>query len=242
MASPDRGLRRWSTNDDCRSRLRGRPRAAGACARNGARPDRAAARGLAGAGGRRTAAGGGPESARRSGRAWTRRRSATAGPIRARRSCSSCARPGSRRPAGARRCTCRRFRRGWFLRSAVAWERAGATISAPFAGVHIVEATKQVYRAIPARRERRRLVPALEPALAPSPGREHVGNRFHDPQARPVVQRACVVTALRGRPESGAGRGDAGDGDATGTGRAGRRGRSAIGLLAAARAFSAVRR
>jgi SAM-dependent methyltransferase len=60
--------------------------------------------------------------------------------------------------------------RGWFLRSAAAWERAGATISAPFAGVHIVEATKQVYRAIPTRRERQRLVPALEPALAPSPG------------------------------------------------------------------------
>ena len=60
--------------------------------------------------------------------------------------------------------------RTWFLRSAVAWERTGATISAPFAGVHIVEATKQVYRAIPARRERRRLMPALEPALAPSPG------------------------------------------------------------------------
>jgi SAM-dependent methyltransferase len=60
--------------------------------------------------------------------------------------------------------------RGWFLRSAVAWERAGATISAPFAGVHIVEATKQVYRAVPVRRERRRLVPAFKPALAPSPG------------------------------------------------------------------------
>jgi SAM-dependent methyltransferase len=60
--------------------------------------------------------------------------------------------------------------RTWFLRSAVAWERAGATISAPFAGVHIVEATKQVYRAIPARRERQRLVPTLEPVLAPSPG------------------------------------------------------------------------
>jgi len=60
--------------------------------------------------------------------------------------------------------------RTWFLRSAVAWERAGATISAPFAGVHIVEATKQFYRAIPARRERQRLVPALEPVLAPSPG------------------------------------------------------------------------
>jgi SAM-dependent methyltransferase len=60
--------------------------------------------------------------------------------------------------------------RGWFLRSAAAWERTGSTISAPFAGVHIVEASKQVYRAIPARRERQRLVPALEPALAPSPG------------------------------------------------------------------------
>jgi SAM-dependent methyltransferase len=60
--------------------------------------------------------------------------------------------------------------RGWFLRSAVAWERAGSAISAPFAGVHIVEATKQVYRAIPAKREKRRLVPALQPALAPSPG------------------------------------------------------------------------
>ena len=60
--------------------------------------------------------------------------------------------------------------RKWFLRSAVAWERTGATISAPFAGVHIVEATKQVYRAIPVRRERPHLVPALEPVLAPSPG------------------------------------------------------------------------
>jgi SAM-dependent methyltransferase len=60
--------------------------------------------------------------------------------------------------------------RGWFLRSAGAWERTGATLAAPFAGVHIVEATKQVYRAIPARREKRRLVPALQPVLAPSPG------------------------------------------------------------------------
>ena len=59
--------------------------------------------------------------------------------------------------------------RGRFLRSAVAWERTGSTISAPFAGVHIVEATKQVYRAIPARREKRKLVPTLKPALAPAP-------------------------------------------------------------------------
>jgi SAM-dependent methyltransferase len=60
--------------------------------------------------------------------------------------------------------------RNWFLRSARAWERTGATLSAPFAGVHIVEAKKQVYRAIPARRSRQRLVPAIEPALAPSAG------------------------------------------------------------------------
>ncbi len=58
--------------------------------------------------------------------------------------------------------------RGWFLRSAFAWERTGATLSAPFAGVHIVEATKQVYRAIPVRRDKKRLVPALEPNLAPT--------------------------------------------------------------------------
>lgn len=57
---------------------------------------------------------------------------------------------------------------GWFLRSAVAWERAGAALSLPFAGVHIVEATKQVYRAIPAARERTRLIPSLEPTLVPS--------------------------------------------------------------------------
>ncbi len=60
--------------------------------------------------------------------------------------------------------------RGWLIRLAVAWERTGRTISAPFAGVHIVEATKQVYGAIPARREKRELVPVLKPALAPSPG------------------------------------------------------------------------
>jgi hypothetical protein len=57
---------------------------------------------------------------------------------------------------------------GWFLRSAMAWERIGEALSLPFAGVHIVEATKQVYRAIPAHRERTRLIPALPPVLVPS--------------------------------------------------------------------------
>lgn len=60
--------------------------------------------------------------------------------------------------------------KSWFLRSAPAWERTGAALSAPFAGVHVVEAAKQVYRAIPARPERKRLVPSLEPVLTPSTG------------------------------------------------------------------------
>jgi SAM-dependent methyltransferase len=60
--------------------------------------------------------------------------------------------------------------RRWFLRSAVAWERAGASVSAPFAGVHLVEATKQLYRAIPAHDNKSKvsLKPVLTPALAPS--------------------------------------------------------------------------
>lgn len=58
---------------------------------------------------------------------------------------------------------------GWFLRSAMAWERAGEALAMPFAGVHIVEATKQVYRALPAHRERVRLIPSLQPVLLPSP-------------------------------------------------------------------------
>ncbi|MGA3308316.1 MAG: methyltransferase domain-containing protein [Xanthobacteraceae bacterium] len=96
--------------------------------------------------------------------------------------------------------------RGWFLRSAAAWERAGATISAPFAGVHIVEATKQVYRAVPARRERRRLMPALKPVLAPSPGaaalspfdddREAFGSASVTP-AKFIPANAILATARR---------------------------------------------
>ena len=48
-------------------------------------------------------------------------------------------------------------------------QRAGEALSMPFAGVHIVEATKQVYRALPAHRERVRLIPSLQPVLMPSP-------------------------------------------------------------------------
>jgi SAM-dependent methyltransferase len=57
------------------------------------------------------------------------------------------------------------FTRVPFLRAAVAWERVGHTLSLPFAGVHIVEATKQVWRPIPARTVRK-----LAPVLAPKAG------------------------------------------------------------------------
>lgn len=58
---------------------------------------------------------------------------------------------------------------GWVLRSAMAWEKMSAALSSPFPGVLLVEASKQVYRGIPAKRERTRLIPSLEPALVPRP-------------------------------------------------------------------------
>jgi len=74
---------------------------------------------------------------------------------------------------------------GWFLRSAMAWERIGAALSMPFAGVHIVEATKQVYRAIPAKRERARLIPALQPVLVPTSGMRRDDETDHLGEAEP---------------------------------------------------------
>jgi SAM-dependent methyltransferase len=56
----------------------------------------------------------------------------------------------------------------WMLQSAPAWERVGAAMSLPFAGVHLVEATKEVVRAIPVQRERTRLIPSLQPVLVPT--------------------------------------------------------------------------
>jgi len=50
-----------------------------------------------------------------------------------------------------------------FLRSSLAWERVGRTLSLPFAGVHIVEAAKQVFRPIPVKSAKRRS-PVFVPA------------------------------------------------------------------------------
>jgi SAM-dependent methyltransferase len=54
------------------------------------------------------------------------------------------------------------------IRAAPTIERLGATLGLPFAGVHIVEATKQVYRPLGARVVTRTVVSPLHPALAPT--------------------------------------------------------------------------
>ena len=88
--------------------------------------------------------------------------------------------------------------RGWFLRSARAWERTGATLSAPFAGVHIVEATKQIYRAIPVRREKRVLVPSLEPVLART-----LGVPLFQEQLLRIAMTAADIPRTLGQPDQG---------------------------------------
>lgn len=57
------------------------------------------------------------------------------------------------------------FARTSLLRTAVAWERIGKLLAFPFAGVHIVEATKQVWRPVTAR-PARSFARVLNPAPA----------------------------------------------------------------------------
>ena len=61
------------------------------------------------------------------------------------------------------------FNRGFLRRSAAWWERVGLWLWPGFAGVIIVEATKQVYATVDGKKERR-LAPRLRPALSPVPG------------------------------------------------------------------------
>jgi len=61
------------------------------------------------------------------------------------------------------------FARPFALRIATAFERIGERFGLPGGGVHLIEATKQVYRPIAARKVARRRLPQLEGALAPSP-------------------------------------------------------------------------
>ena len=59
------------------------------------------------------------------------------------------------------------FGRASLLRSAPAFERIAGRFSLPGGGVHVVEATKQLYRPIGLRRAVRRAEAELEPALEP---------------------------------------------------------------------------
>jgi SAM-dependent methyltransferase len=59
------------------------------------------------------------------------------------------------------------FRHRAWLRTGLTWERVGRLMWPAFAGVIIVEATKQVYQGIPARERNKRLKPAFRPALFP---------------------------------------------------------------------------
>lgn len=67
------------------------------------------------------------------------------------------------------------FERRMLLRLAPAFERVGGRLALPGAGIHLVEATKQLYRPIPLRRTVGRQLPYRKPALAPLVGRS-VGN------------------------------------------------------------------
>jgi SAM-dependent methyltransferase len=64
------------------------------------------------------------------------------------------------------------FRRRLFVNWGPAVERVGSALGLPFAGVHIVEALKQVYRPVGARRLAQRRLIRLEPALAPTATRK----------------------------------------------------------------------
>lgn len=61
------------------------------------------------------------------------------------------------------------FARPYLLRSAPAFERIGAKLSLPGAGVHIIEATKQLYRPAVTRRSLRRRSIQFQPVLAGDP-------------------------------------------------------------------------
>ena len=62
--------------------------------------------------------------------------------------------------------------RPFMIRAAPTIERIGAALGLPFAGVHIVEATKQVYRPVGVRIVTRTLLSPLNPALAPTANRQ----------------------------------------------------------------------
>ena len=65
-------------------------------------------------------------------------------------------------------------RRPW-VRTGGVWEKIGSTLWPSFAGVLIVEATKQLYQGIPTRRHAYRAKPAYQPILVPPGASARVG-------------------------------------------------------------------
>lgn len=61
--------------------------------------------------------------------------------------------------------------RPFILRTAALWERCGQSLGLPFAGVHVIDATKQFYRRAPAKNRRAAfaLRPLLQPLRQPQP-------------------------------------------------------------------------
>lgn len=76
-----------------------------------------------------------------------------------------------------------------FWRSAAAWERIGRRLAIPMGGLHVIDATKQLHRPIPARARRRLafdlrpvLLPSASPAPSPSPQRVRADRRSGHPE------------------------------------------------------------
>jgi SAM-dependent methyltransferase len=69
-----------------------------------------------------------------------------------------------------------------FLRSAKVWDRVGRTLGLPFAGVHVIEATKQVFRPAVVKRGARVMLPEGQPVAVSGrlprtsmPAQDHAG-------------------------------------------------------------------
>jgi SAM-dependent methyltransferase len=66
--------------------------------------------------------------------------------------------------------------RGFLVRSATLWERAGSWTGPGFSGLIMVEAVKQVYAISGSKQKSRQLVPALRPGIMPQPARDMARN------------------------------------------------------------------
>jgi len=83
------------------------------------------------------------------------------------------------------------FEKPFILSSARTFEIIGRNLALPFAGVHLVEATKQLYRPILTRKTARNLMPRLQGALA----QHHQPSRLKQPYSDSVIKLALPPAA-----------------------------------------------